>query len=65
LLADSATKAVEVLTELLKEDAPSVKLAACRAILDHTMRTHALLDVEDRLVALEAAVDGRGRLNTR
>ncbi len=53
VLAEGTTAAAATLRLLLRSDAPSVQLAAARAILDQTTRGIELLDLAYRVTALE------------
>jgi hypothetical protein len=53
VLAEGTTAAAATLRLLLRSDSPSVQLAAARAILDQTTRGIELLDLADRVTALE------------
>ena len=56
-LQQAATEAATTLRALLTADSESVRLGACRAILEQAMKGADLLDLEARIAALEA---GRG-----
>ncbi len=53
ILAEGTTAAAATLRLLLRSDSPSVQLAAARAILDQTTRGIELLDLAERVSALE------------
>jgi hypothetical protein len=65
VLAEGTAAAAATLRLLLRSDSPSVQLAAARAILDQTTRGIELLDLADRVTALEeqatAAEQFKGR----
>jgi hypothetical protein len=66
VLAEGATTAAATLRILLRADSPSVQLAAARTILEQTTRGIELLDIAERVAALEeqaaaAKPVGRGR----
>src|SRR5215213_5226436 len=56
-LADASTAAVQTLRSLLDADADTVRLGAARAILDQATRGVELLDLAERLAALESQMD--------
>jgi hypothetical protein len=66
-LADAGTEAAETLRKLLQAESESVRLGACRAILELGTRLREAEELERRLVALEeqqaavAAPDGGKR----
>ena len=53
-LGDASTQAAAVLRELLNADSETVKLAAARSILDHTVRLSEFTNLEQRLSNLES-----------
>jgi len=61
LLAGGAAGAAEYLTDLAANaQAETVRLGACRAILDSAMRIREALEVEERLSVLEQRLDSSG-----
>jgi hypothetical protein len=53
-LTDGAVEAADVLRELLRSATDSVRLSAARALLEHAPRFRENIDLEERLVELEA-----------
>jgi hypothetical protein len=60
-LADASAEAATTLRELLSADADTVKLGAAKAILETGGRLREQGEIEERLAALEAAIDHNGR----
>jgi hypothetical protein len=57
----AATEAVRTLLELLKAPAPAaVRLGAARAVLEIGLKVRELVDLEERLAALEGRLGGEG-----
>ncbi len=52
-LSDAATKAVDVLRELLDSDADTTRLAAARTILQQTVALRTAAELEQRIARLE------------
>lgn len=61
-LQRAATKAVAALERNLECGQPSVEVSAARAILDNAVRAFELLDLAERVEALEAAADGQSEV---
>ncbi len=59
MLADAATDAVTTLRELLRADSESVQLNAAKAILEVGPRLRESLEIELRLIALEAILNAQ------
>lgn len=59
-MADGMTEAAEALRKLLKAESESVRLGACRAILELTVKLREAVDQEERLQALEAQLNTPG-----
>jgi hypothetical protein len=61
-MGDTMVEAVDVLRQLLAAESDSVRLGACRVVLEHGTKLRELIDHEDRLEALERQTLGeRGR----
>ena len=58
-LQEAAAAAVEALRRNLRCRKPSVEVQASRAILDYSMRSVEMLELEDRVRQLEASVSER------
>ena len=52
-------RAVAVLGELLDAEADGVRLQAAKAVIENAVRCHELLDLSERMAALEEALDQR------
>lgn len=59
ILARLSTEAAETLGELLGAESESVKLGACRSILELGVKLRETEDLARRLAAIEAQLDGR------
>ena len=53
-LQQAATEAATALRGLLKAESEMVRLGACRAILEQAIKGADLLDLQERIAALEA-----------
>jgi hypothetical protein len=60
-LADAASEAVETLRELLGSNSAMARLGAARAILEAGPRLRELVEIESRLLALEARSNATGK----
>jgi len=58
-LADGMAEAGDVLRALLKSDRDSVKLGACRALLELGVKLREVVELEERIAALETRIDGK------
>jgi hypothetical protein len=59
-LAALGAQAADKLGELLDDDRSTVQLGACRCILEYLLKSRELLEVEERLAAVEEALKARG-----
>ena len=62
-LADGMAEAGDVLRALLKAESDSVKLGACRAMLEIGVKLRESVELETRLAALEARTNGKDKGN--
>jgi hypothetical protein len=56
-LQRASTEAVQTLQSALRCGVPSVRVTAARSILDYALRVGELMDLEERIEALEQRVD--------
>jgi hypothetical protein len=57
-LTDGMTRAADALVALLANRSPSVRLKAARAVIELGLRVRAEVEVEERLAAVERALEG-------
>jgi hypothetical protein len=58
-MGDTMAEAVDVLRQLLAAESDSVRLGACRVVLEQGAKLRELVDHEDRLEALERQTLGQ------
>jgi len=61
ILTQSLTKAVEALTGLLDTQDERLKRLVCKDIIEHFLKHKEVTELEERITAIEARLDTRGR----
>lgn len=61
LLSETSAKAATVLGQLLEAESETVRLGACRAILELRTRLHESVSIEERVALLEAQLAAENR----